>query len=534
MNGLPLQRLGPVSALFFTAAVPFVLNSSFDPSLGSVGPYPNAPRATATAPADWQPVDTGPFSVYLPPDWEYVPRQGRDSLVGEFVGGGVALYFDFGWYSDPLVEPGAPGYSVEYECIGGRLAKLVLPDSDTADTTGVHFADIGGPWWRPAAPVKLTIAGHELTEDAEREALAIFRTVRFLGLWQSSRGAWEEFAALPGYGLTDVSMPSADEGWTVGAFRTSSGESSAAFLRYRDGRWEPVGTEVRGLPIMTIDMVSAQEGWAVSTDSIVHYTGQEWVEVVDSGETMYFDVKMNSPRDGWIGGLGGLLRYQEGRWQIVSDEAHMIELDLLSPDDGWTIGSTVLGRIEHGAWRELQWPGEGDSSGLTIEMSSPTEGWIGGSYESTNRGMLMRYHNGSWETVETSATSPIWDIAMLSDGSGWAVTGGSDATIMEYRDGAWETLDGHFRGYLRRLDMLSEDEGWAVGFELGEGTHIARIMRYRACAPGEPGATPTTGTPDAITPTATGVTPSPSAAATTPSWPSKRVYLPILELRSTE
>ena len=48
------------------------------------------------------------FSLRLPPGWELNELQGIDSYVGEVVGGGVRLTFDYGgfsWTLDPADDP---------------------------------------------------------------------------------------------------------------------------------------------------------------------------------------------------------------------------------------------------------------------------------------------------------------------------------------------------------------------------------------------------------------------------------------------
>ena len=61
--------------------------------------------------SDW----TGGVSLRLPPGWQLNELQGWDSYVGEIVGGGARLGFDFGWYSRPLEvwpESHWPGFAL--------------------------------------------------------------------------------------------------------------------------------------------------------------------------------------------------------------------------------------------------------------------------------------------------------------------------------------------------------------------------------------------------------------------------------------
>lgn len=114
------------------------------------------------------------FALKLPPGWELQERQGIDSYVGEIVGDGVRLTFDYGAYSwdlDPVDDP-EHEYNVSHEEIGGVSAKLVWPKGSSQGFTGVYFSTLGGP--------ELNIYGKDLTQEQQRTALAIFRSVRNL------------------------------------------------------------------------------------------------------------------------------------------------------------------------------------------------------------------------------------------------------------------------------------------------------------------------------------------------------------------
>lgn len=72
-----------------------------------------------SATAAWMKVDAGPFSIFAPWGWEFHQLEGVDSFVGEFIGDGVTLEFDFGKYSNPLKEERKPAYVVVHKSIGG-------------------------------------------------------------------------------------------------------------------------------------------------------------------------------------------------------------------------------------------------------------------------------------------------------------------------------------------------------------------------------------------------------------------------------
>jgi hypothetical protein len=145
-------------------------NAQTHPSQASGGESLNA----GTAPLGWHKVDAGPFSILAPPGWEFYQLTGVDSYVGEFVGDGLTLRFDFGRYSSSLKEARKPAYVITKESIGGFRAKVASPRGPGHGITGVYFRDVG----RSNA---LCLFGQDLTFTQQELALKIFKTIRFGG-----------------------------------------------------------------------------------------------------------------------------------------------------------------------------------------------------------------------------------------------------------------------------------------------------------------------------------------------------------------
>jgi hypothetical protein len=142
--------------------------------LGMVLVSANAQGNPQSLPADWHKVDAGPFSVLAPSGWVFHQLEGVDSFVGEFVGDGITLKFDFGGYSNPLKEEKKPAYVVVHKSIGGFRAKVVSPRTPGHGITGVYFRDV-------AHATALCLWGKDLTSTQQELALKIFETIRFGG-----------------------------------------------------------------------------------------------------------------------------------------------------------------------------------------------------------------------------------------------------------------------------------------------------------------------------------------------------------------
>jgi hypothetical protein len=136
-------------------------------------PQPTGEK-TLTPPTGWHKVDAGPFSILAPSGWEFHQLAGVDSFVGQFVGDGLTLRFDFGGYSNPLKEEKKPAYVVVHKSIGGFRAKVVSPRTPGRGITGVYFRNVG-------LSNALCLFGQDLTSTQQELALKIFETIRFGG-----------------------------------------------------------------------------------------------------------------------------------------------------------------------------------------------------------------------------------------------------------------------------------------------------------------------------------------------------------------
>ncbi len=131
--------------------------------------------SAATASTGWRKVDAGPFSLFAPLGWEFHQLPGVDSYVGEFVGGGVVLRFDFGEYANGyLKKTKKPAYVIAHESIGGFRAKIVSPRTPGHGLTAIYFRNVGDS-------NGLCLWGQDLMPTQQELALKIFETIRFGG-----------------------------------------------------------------------------------------------------------------------------------------------------------------------------------------------------------------------------------------------------------------------------------------------------------------------------------------------------------------
>jgi hypothetical protein len=124
--------------------------------------------------SSWRKLDAGPFSISAPPGWEFHQLAGVDSYVGEFVGDGVSLFFDFGGYTRNLKEARKPAYLIAHASVDGFPAKIVSPRTPGHGVTAVYFHNVGHS-------NGLCLWGEDLTSPQQELVLKIFETLRFGG-----------------------------------------------------------------------------------------------------------------------------------------------------------------------------------------------------------------------------------------------------------------------------------------------------------------------------------------------------------------
>jgi hypothetical protein len=99
---------------------------------------------------------------------------GYDSFLGEFVGDGVTLRFDYGRYSNGYLKNAKkPAHIVSKRSIGGRSAKVANPRTPGSGLTGV-YVKLGGH-------NALWLWGKDLTSAQQELVLKMFDTLRFGG-----------------------------------------------------------------------------------------------------------------------------------------------------------------------------------------------------------------------------------------------------------------------------------------------------------------------------------------------------------------
>jgi hypothetical protein len=263
----------------------------------------------------------------------------------------------------------------------------------------------------------------------------------------------------------EASIPKAKatEGERIRTSRLQPGESQSG------ATWNVEAGDIAGPSVgfSGISMLSAEEGWAVgseSNNSPAGPTGSDTVPVY------------TRPL---------LLHYQQGTWTRLPadpqlDNVQLSSISMRSSDDGWAVGNAIGGsiapvvlRYSGGQWRRLATAFPGGSL-VSISAAGPGEAWAVG-YGGPVSGIALHCMRDACTRVEMPTPNILSAVAMRSPTDGWI--GGHGAVTLHFDGHQWTKAGLVIHGeVLTGLAMQSATEGWAVGdpFSTDYGTPLLR------------------------------------------------------------
>jgi photosystem II stability/assembly factor-like uncharacterized protein len=237
------------------------------------------------------------------------------------------------------------------------------------------------------------------------------------------------------------------------------GVQGSNIVHYQNGLLEDVPVPLSP-QYLDIDMLSADEGWAVGDGGVIaHYNGDVWQNVPSPTDKLLYGINMLDAQKGWaVGPFGPLLQNDNQVWTEINlpTAKTIYDIDMINDQEGWAVGEALV-RYHEGDWQEI-------SHNLdyfilnSVNLINVEEGWAVG-----RGGYILHYSQGEWQRVESPTKNDLWSVNMVSPEEGWAV--GSNSTILHYHNGVWELVDQATPppGPLRDLAWLDNGEGWAVG-----------------------------------------------------------------------
>jgi hypothetical protein len=311
------------------------------------------------------------------------------------------------------------------------------------------------------------------------------------------------------YTLYSVSMVSPNDGWAVGSdvdaddWYPNLDNKNAALLRWNGTSWNPVSYTSSSV-LRSVDMVSANDGWAVGKTKdnpytgqslILHWDGINWNTVnppLNSNQTLR-SVAMVSSNDGWaVGGdrptsavslpCGDILHWNGNEWRRITCVSNSVltSIAIVSPNDIWAVGiyfelfgspptqywyeyGGVQAHWDGNFWSTLIIPGSAAYSLLGVSAVSSNDAWAVG-----YSGYAWHWDGNSWHGNQP-ITSTLSSVSMVSTDNGWA----AGKELLHWDGSAWSIASKPDNAsYIRSITMLSSTEGWAVG-DLGTILHYS-------------------------------------------------------------
>lgn len=259
-------------------------------------------------------------------------------------------------------------------------------------------------------------------------------------------GNWQRVDSQAYNSAWAVSVVNAQEFWLGG---------SGNLLHFKGEAWEPVELPASHY-VWDIDMLSADEGWAVGEDGRVwHDRGGQWLAVTVPTTRTLYALDFTGPDDAWAAGRDGtLLHYTGDAWQLAPSPAHehLRGLDMVSRNLGWAVGAggTIL-RYDGQAWQRV--PSPVTTNLHAVSAPSADAAWAVGM-----GGVMVRYDGHTWTEGPHLTGETLWTVQMLSPDEGWIVSGHD---LLHYRDGQWRRLSAPHL-YVNAA-VITEQGGWAFG-----------------------------------------------------------------------
>ena len=119
---------------------------------------------------DWHTINMRAFKIETPTSYRFFKERGIDSYVGGITNQQDTLFFDYGWYSNPLSEYDTmPGFEVSFESVNGRQFKMIKELKERG-IVGIYTNDLDDDY-------SLMIYCNDCHDIEEK--IRMFRTIRF-------------------------------------------------------------------------------------------------------------------------------------------------------------------------------------------------------------------------------------------------------------------------------------------------------------------------------------------------------------------
>lgn len=321
--------------------------------------------------------------------------------------------------------------------------------------------------------------------------------------WNGASWTGPLVAPTSGIDYRAIWMLGPTDGWIVGEEAPLTSEGT--LLRWNGVAWLIQRSWVNAdLNTVFIIPGGVAGGAAGDAETIIYWTGSEWLTKTSPSFTNFNDVWMINTADGWaVGDFGRIFRWDGRHWfhyETLPSGDNLFGVFFLNSGEGWAVGSTPSVGPPFGPtilrWNGVSWvvvtpPGVAvDQRLMDVWCVSSSECWAVGTNST-----VLKWDGSIWASVPAnlpSATDDLLSIEMLSSTDGWAVgceaapvEGGAcnNPRIIRWNGLAWSqvtpgTGSPPGLGGLRSVFMLTPTNGWAVGDEPSGSDNTATILHW--------------------------------------------------------
>jgi hypothetical protein len=270
--------------------------------------------------------------------------------------------------------------------------------------------------------------------------------------------------------LLSLSMASPTDGWAVGIVGVGANRQTL-LLRYHDGQWAIWPGALPQLQLLlsadSLSMDSPTDGWMTGVSGMLHYTNGQWVAVAVPGVGAISKVQMVSPTDGWA-------------------RAYIPFADQQSGETG---PSDVFGMLRYtgGAWSVVPLPpalrGLSDETRLDFSVTASGECWLLYRDTSSDSTEILRYTGDTFQVAYTLPHVQEYHITMGTSENGWLTGLDANNTPFYHFDGsAWTkvALPVGFTGpSSSNYAAVISPSGVAWLFGIDDSGRSGAVARYR-------------------------------------------------------
>lgn len=273
------------------------------------------------------------------------------------------------------------------------------------------------------------------------------------------------------YYFTSLDVTPDGNVWLAGRHETD--QTAPVVLRWDGERWETTSMPPFALSssVVSIDMWSAQEGWAVGEYEVdqtyrtltLRWTGGAWVQVDSPGRRNagLTSVSMGAPDDVWA--IGSAKRPVAIRWdgegwtrfplpERKDRYLRLSDVDAVSPTEAWIAGAWERRRS---ASAVLSWDGS-EWTNVPVKDRKGYD-WLTGIDSGT----------GAWSVGERRTRSGVFPVALRRMGSSWVKAGADNPGR---------------GGHLTDLFTTTEGTAWATGRASSRKLGLFGVLQ-KACLP---------------------------------------------------